>query len=513
MIDDPPIHNHRHDDQRDIARTAEHWGLSTDEVEDIESVLSASRSTYARIQELASHEIVRPPPIPPDASSRHVTPVLGKDHTRAWMYSVEERLDQSARKGELSGQRLAVKDAIAVAGVPLTFGGAVLQEYVPTVDASAVQRATGAGAELVGTTVCEDLCLSGSSFTSATGPVPNPVDARFSAGGSSSGAAAVLAHGEADLALGTDLGGSVRNPAAWCGIAAIKPTFGAVPYTGAMASELTMDHIGLMARTAAELVPFLRALCGPDGTDARQLGVGSVKPPSHAPHIRIGLLTEGFEQPGGDSRVAAMVRDTVLALQGAGATIDEVSVPMHADAAAIHMPIATEGTLATVFETSLQGANHLGGFDPALAAAFADALRSHSSQLPLNARSLLVAATIVRRETGGAVAALAQQLRHTLRHQYDAALQQRDILAMPTTPMLPHRLPETSLSPAEHRRLAFEMHDNNCALNLTGHPAVSIPCGRIDGLPVGLLLVGRHLEDHTLLETAISYEELLSERK
>lgn len=509
---DPPTDDDRPDDQRDIARTAEHWRLTPDEVDDIESVLSATRETYDRVRDLARRAGVESN-TQADTSSRQVTPVLGRDHTRAWMYRVDHEPGDVPATGALSGQRLAVKDAIAVAGVPLTFGGTVLQGYVPATDASAVERAISAGAELVGTTVCEDLCLSGSSFTSATGPVPSPVDARFSAGGSSSGAAAVLAHGEADLALGTDLGGSVRNPAAWCGIAALKPTFGAVPYTGAMSSELTMDHIGLMARTAAELVPFLTALAGPDGTDARQVGVGSIDEPSHRRHIRLGLVTEGFERPGGDPRVAAMVREAILTLQGSGATIDEVSVPLHADAAAIHMPIATEGTLATVFETSLQGANHVGSFDPALAAAFAEALRSNPSQLPSNAKSLLVATSIVRRETGGAVAALAQHMRHILRDQYDAALQERDILAMPTTPMLPHRLPERSLSPAEHRRLAFEMHDNNCALNLTGHPAVSIPCGTIDGLPVGLLLVGRHREDHALLETAIAYEERLNERK
>lgn len=496
------------DDRRDIERVAEHWRLSIDDLGDVESVLTATRSTYERVRELAG-TVAEPAPAPVEAS-RDVTPVLGRDHTGAWMYRVAAPTGGSAPQGALSGRRLAVKDAIAVGGVPLTLGGSVLQGHVPTVDASAVTRAVDAGAELVGTTVCEDLCLSGSSFTSATGPVPNPVDARFSAGGSSSGAAAVLAHGEADLALGTDLGGSVRNPAAWCGVAAIKPTFGVVPYTGAMASEVTMDHIGLMARTAAELVPFLIALAGPDGLDARQLGVGPLHPARPQGDVRIGLVSEGFTQPGGDPRVAAMVRDAVRAWDGTAMTVDEVSIPLHADAPAIHMPIATEGSLATMFETSLQGANHGGPYDPVLAAAFADAVRSAPSRLPPNARSLLVATSIVRHETGGTVAALARTLRRTLRRQYDEALRDRDILVMPTTPMLPHRLPDSTPGLAEYRRLAFEMHDNNCALNLTGHPAVSIPCGTIDDLPVGLMLVGRHLDDLSLLDAASGFQDRLT---
>lgn len=483
----------------DIGDAARLWGVPLHLLGELAEVTDEAIALHQRLHGLAAAEGA----VQTSTGVRTgIVDVLGTDPGRAWMFRVDVPPTSTGPDSPLQHRRVAVKDCIAVAGVPMTLGTSFFR-HVPAAHATVVERALAGGASVVGTTVCENMCLSGSSFTSATGAVPNPFDATRSAGGSSSGSAVAVARGEADLALGTDLGGSVRNPAAWCGITALKPTFGVVPYTGAMATELTMDHIGLMARTAAEIEPFLVALAGPDGVDSRQAGVGALHVGGDQ-HLRVAIVAEGFRHPRHDARVDEAVRAAARML--VGDTVAEVSVPLHRHAPDIHAAIAGEGSLVTLFEQSLQGSNHAGPYDAELAAAFARARRDRAGDLPLNALATLVATSVARHRSGGAVPALAQRLRHRLREQYDEALRHHDVLIMPTVPMLPHRLPTESLPMREYRRLAFEMHDNNCALNLTGHPALSIPCAVIDGMPVGMMLIGRHLDDLELLSLAARFQ-------
>ncbi|MBT5139589.1 MAG: amidase [Acidimicrobiaceae bacterium] len=489
----------------DISDAAQLWGVPSHLLDELAEVADEMLELYQRVRDLAVCEGTAPDQ--PEPERADLEEVLGRDAGSAWMFRTPQQGPSSGSNGPLSGQRLAVKDCIAVSGVPMTIGTTFFR-HVASSDAPSVARSLEAGATLTGTTVCESLCLSGSSFTSSTGVVPNPFDTTRSAGGSSSGNAVVIARGEADIALGTDLGGSVRNPAAWSGITALKPTFGVVPYTGAMPTEATMDHLGLMARTAAEIHPFLVALAGADGFDSRQIGIGSLRPATNT-NPRIAVLAEGFEHPHADVRVSAAVRRGAAQLGAllAYSAVAEVSVPLHRHAPDIHAPIAAEGSLVTLFEQSLQSSNHAGPYDSALAEAFASAVRDNAGALPLNAMATLVATSAARRRTGGTVPSIAQGLRRRLQAQYEAVLQQHDVLVLPTVPMLPHLLPRESLSVREYRRLAFEMHDNNCATNLTGHPSITIPCAMIDGLPVGMMLIGRHLEDLDLIALAARFQQ------
>lgn len=495
----------RHEDG---ARLIARWGVNAEAIEGLDSLLDGMRATYARVEALAGQAGDAAPEAAPWSAER----VAGSDPHHAWMHRTHYRKPQKA-SGPLDGLRLAVKDSIAVAGVPMTAGSAFMQGFTPERSAIAVDRALDAGATLVGTAVCEDLCYSGSSFTSATGPVLNPYDPERSAGGSTSGCGALLATDQADIALGTDLGGSVRNPAAWCGITALKATFGVVPYAGAMPTEFSMDHLGLLARTPLQLAKLLDAIAGYCEDDhPRQAGVGSPKGSAaeiggDISRLRIGVVQDGFGWPErSDPRVDAAVKDAATALARLCAGAGETSVDLHRHARDIHVPISCEGGLATVFEQNMQGSNHAGAYDPDLARAFGEAMDSNVEQLPLNGKVSLIAGTLLRHETKGRIMALAQALRKKLRAQYDAALEHFDLLVMPTVPMLPHRLPTGPLRPAQHQKLAFEMHDNNCATNLTGHPALSVPCGMIDGLPVGMLLIGRHLDDHLLLRAAHRFQ-------
>ncbi|MBL8576508.1 MAG: amidase [Mesorhizobium sp.] len=485
----------------DRDRLLARWEIDADAIEGLDALLDGTRATYARVEALAASLPTTSQPAP----FRDLERVAGTDALHAWMYRTQ---GHAGSPGPLSGMRLAVKDSIAVAGVPMTAGSAFLRDYTPAHSATVVERALEAGAQLVGTAVCEDLCYSGSSFTSATGPVLNPYDAKRSAGGSTSGCGALLASDQADIALGTDLGGSVRNPAAWCGVLALKATFGVVPYFGALPTEYSMDHLGLMARTPSQLARLLDAVAGHSEDDPRQVGVGKLVGSANdldrdISKLRIGIVIDGFGWPDrSDPRVDAVVRDAATALGKLCAGAEETAVELHRHGRDIHVPISCEGGLATVFEQNMQGSNHAGAYDPALAMAFGKAFDTNIENLPLNGKVSLIAGTLLRHETKGRVMALAQALRRTLRAQYDAALKRYDVLVMPTVPMLPHRLPGGPLAPAEHQKLAFEMHDNNCVMNLTGHPALSVPCAMIDGLPVGMLLIGRALDDHCLIALA-----------
>ena len=220
---------------------------------------------------------------------------------------------------------------MCIAGVPMMNGASTLEGYVPDVDATIVTRILDAGGTILGKAVCEYFCFSGGSHTSASGPVHNPHRHGCSAGGSSSGSAALVAAGEVDMAIGGDQGGSIRIPSSFCGIYGMKPTHGLVPYTGIMPIELTIDHTGPMSATVADNALLLEVLAGPDGLDPRQHGVAADHYTSAlgqgAAGLRIAVVPEGFGHGNSEPEVDAMVRQAADAFRNLGATVDEVSIP------------------------------------------------------------------------------------------------------------------------------------------------------------------------------------------
>src|SRR3989440_2736660 len=249
---------------REIAQT---YGLhlSDTDLESFTGLMSAGLESYRRIDQLTEPTLaVRYP------RTGGYRPSADENPLNAWY---QKCTIKGTSSGILAGKRIAIKDNVCVAGVPMMNGSSALEGYVPEFDATIVTRVLDAGGEIVGKAVCEHLCFSGSSFTSDTGPVRNPHDPAFSAGGSSSGSAALVVAGEVDMAIGGDQGGSIRIPACWCGADGLKPTYGLVPYTGAFPIELTLDHLGPIAATVHDAALLLEAIAGEDGLDPRQRGV------------------------------------------------------------------------------------------------------------------------------------------------------------------------------------------------------------------------------------------------
>src|SRR5579872_3953973 len=180
----------------------------------------------------------------------------------AWKCSIK-----GSSRGLLSGKKIALKDNISLAGVPMTNGTAIMKDYLPLVDAEVARRIIAAGGEIAGKATCENFCWTGGSYTSYPQRVLNPHNPEFMAGGSSSGSAALVSSGEADMAIGCDQGGSIRIPSSWCGVCGLKPTYGLVPYTGIITGEMTFDHAGPIGRTVEDVARLLQIIAGRDGQD------------------------------------------------------------------------------------------------------------------------------------------------------------------------------------------------------------------------------------------------------
>ena len=236
--------------------------LNRDDLASFRNLMDGVLASYRRLDQFA--EPTLPVKYPREPGYR---PPASENRLNAWYWKCSIKGSPS---GPLAGKKVAIKDNVCVAGIPMMNGSNVLEGYVPDVDATIMTRILDAGGEIVGKAVCEHLCFSGGSHTSDTGPVLNPHDPKRSAGGSSSGSAALVVSNECDLAIGGDQGGSIRIPSSYCGAVGHKPTYGLVPYTGVFPIELTLDHTGPMGRSAADVALLLEVLAGRDGLDPRQ---------------------------------------------------------------------------------------------------------------------------------------------------------------------------------------------------------------------------------------------------
>jgi amidase len=487
-----------------VRSAAEDFGLTLSDT-DVEAVgelradaVEAYKTVGALPDNLPAVEYPRGPVSYPESADNEFN---------AWYVKAEVK---GALDGKLAGKRIVLKDNVCLAGVPMMVGASTLEGYVPDVDATIVTRILDAGGTIVGKAHCEYFCLSGSSHTCAAGPVHNPWKMGHSAGGSSSGSAVLLVSGEADMAIGGDQGGSIRIPAAFCGVYGMKATYGLVPYSGVMPIELTLDHTGPMTATVADNALLLEVLAGADGLDPRQYD------PKPAPYtealgrgvegLRIGIVEEGF----GLSNSAPAVDETVRHAAGffaeLGAKVETLSLPMHETGRAIWVPVALEGLTELMMKGNGYGTNHKGLYVTSLLDAHA-AWRERPDELSESLKYAMLAGQVMAKAHHGHYYAKAQNLSRKLREAYDEALARHDLLLMPTVPCLPPLMPPTDASRQQIVRHALGLNANNTPTNLTGHPAMSLPCGLAEGLPVGMMLIAGHHQESTIYQAAHAFEQ------
>ncbi len=492
-------------EQIEAAATAHGYKLSADEVAAFGRLTDGSLTSYDNVNTLYDETIEIP-----TVDRPVITPA--DNPYGAWAVRTEI---PPTGEGPLTGKTLAIKDNVAVAGLPLANGSYTLEGFVSKEDATVVTRLLAAGATIRGKSVCEDLCLSGASFTSKPHPVKNPWDPSRSAGGSSSGSAVLLATGQVDIAIGCDQGGSIRMPSCWTGVVGHKPTHSLVPYTGAFPIERTIDHIGPMATTVADIATTLSVIAGPDGLDPRQHNAR--KPQDYiaaiagdVANLKVGILTEGFGIPGtSDPEVDAVVRSAAESLGELGIRVGEVSVPWHRGVAMdLWNVIATDGGAYQMLDGNGYGLNADGYYDPAIMEYFGRKRFEEANRLADSVRALAITGRYSLLATGGSVYAKARRLVPSLIAAYDRALADFDVLVLPTIPFTAAKLIDDSADPETYATEALNMVANTAPFDVSGHPATSIPAGFAHGLPVGMMIVAPRFDDARGLRVAAAFERV-----
>jgi aspartyl-tRNA(Asn)/glutamyl-tRNA(Gln) amidotransferase subunit A len=416
------------------------------------------------------------------------------------------RVDRGLAQGQdglpLAGVPVAVKDVLDIEGVPTTCGSRILEGYRPPFTATAVARLEQAGAVVVGKTNMDEFAMGSSTENSAFRPTRNPWDRERVPGGSSGGSAAAVAAGMTCVALGTDTGGSIRQPAALCGVVGLKPTYGRVSRYGLVAFASSLDQIGPFARTVEDAALVSSVLCGWDPRDATSANVP-------VPDFRQGLadgvagarigVPWAFLEKGVDAGVMARFREALDVLTGAGATVVEVALP-HA-----HHAIATYYIVATA-----EASSNLARYDGVrygLRAEAAELRRMYGQTRDRGfgaevKRRIILGTFVLSSGYYDAYYLRAQKVRTLIRRDFESAFGACDVVATPTTPTPAFRLGEKTGDPLQ----MYLADIFTVPANLAGVPGLSVPCGMVDGLPAGLQLVGRPFDEATLFRVGAAFQ-------
>ncbi|WP_435186229.1 Asp-tRNA(Asn)/Glu-tRNA(Gln) amidotransferase subunit GatA [Halobellus sp. EA9] len=424
-------------------------------------------------------------------------------------------------EGPLSGMRVAVKDNISTEGVRTTCGSAMLDDYVPPYDATVVERLKAAGATIVGKANMDEFGMGGTTETSAFGPAKNPVDEARVPGGSSGGSAAAVAGGEADLALGSDTGGSVRNPAAFCGVVGIKPTYGLVSRYGLVAYANSLEQIGPIANTVEDAAALLDVISGPDprdattqygsaaGPDGADEGADEAHPAADSNYAAaadgdvdgttIGVITDLLE--GADERVVETFEAALSDLRAQGAETVEVSLDSVEHAVQAYYVIAMSEASSNLARFDGVRYGKSGGYEGNWNDAFARAREEGFGEEVK--RRILLGTYALSAGYHDKYYKKAQDARAWVKRDFDEALDEADVLATPTMPVLPPELGESLDDPLQ----LYLMDANTVPVNLANLPAISVPAGEADGLPVGLQLIGPKFGEEAIVRAASAVED------
>jgi aspartyl-tRNA(Asn)/glutamyl-tRNA(Gln) amidotransferase subunit A len=406
-------------------------------------------------------------------------------------------------EGPLSGVTVAVKDNISTEGVPTTCGSNMLANYAPPYDATVVERLKEAGATIVGKANMDEFGMGTTTETSAFGPTRNPVDTDRVPGGSSGGSAAAVAAGEADLALGTDTGGSVRCPAAFCGVVGIKPTYGLVSRYGLVAYANSLEQIGPIAPTVEGAAELLDVIAGPDPHDGTTREEGADSDYASAADgdvdgLSIGVPTELVE--GADEGVKAAFYDALDELEAQGAEYHEVSLPSVETAVQAYYVIAMGEASSNLarFDGVRYGLS--GGYEGNWNESFANAREEGFGEEVK--RRILLGTYALSAGYHDKYYKKAQDARAWVKQDFDEAFESVDVVASPTMPVPPFELGESLDDPLQ----MYLADANTVPVNLANLPAISVPAGETEEGPVGLQLVAPAFDEETLVRAGSALE-------
>jgi len=409
---------------------------------------------------------------------------------------IDKKIANKEKISTLSGIPVAVKDIISVEGVKCTAGSKILENYIASYDATAIKRLKKAGAVIVGKTNQDEFGMGASGENSGFGPTKNPFDLERVPGGSSSGSAAALASNQCIYALGSDTGGSVRQPSSFCGVVGLKPTYGRVSRYGLIAFASSLDQIGPITKTAEDAQIVFETIKGKDEMDSTSIDFGKENREEklEVKNLKIGIPKEYFIK-GLDPKVEKIVKKAINQYKRKGAEIIEISLPHTEYALACYyiiMPAEASANLSRYdsikYGFSIKGDNLLDSYLKTREQGFGDEVK----------RRIMIGTYVLSAGYYDAYYLKAQKVRTLIKDDFDKAFEKVDVLITPTAPTPAFKLGEKIDAP-----VSMYLSDiYTVSANLAGIPAVSVPCGKIDGLPVGLQIIGKQFDDEKILQIA-----------
>jgi aspartyl-tRNA(Asn)/glutamyl-tRNA(Gln) amidotransferase subunit A len=416
--------------------------------------------------------------------------------------------------GPLAGVPVALKDNLCVRGMRTTASSKILDTFIPPYNATVVERLESAGAVIIGKTNCDEFAMGSSNENSAYGPVKNPWAIDRTPGGSSGGSAAAVAAQCVPLALGSDTGGSIRQPASFCGVVGLKPTYGRVSRYGLLAFASSLDQIGPFSRTVADAAVTLTALSGRDPMDSTS---STEAVPDFATAltgdidgVRVGV-PRAFVEEGVDDAVRRAFSGALDVLRDAGATLVDIELPYARYAIPVYYLICTAEASSNLarYDGVKYGYRSPGATDATLTTMYS---RTRDEGFGAEVKRRIMLGTYVL--SAGYYDAFylkAQQVRTLLRQDYERAFSQADVVVMPTSPIPPFKLGEKTDDPLQ----MYLADIFTVSVNLAGLPGISIPCGlterfehseRPERLPIGFQVIGRMFDEATILRVADAHE-------
>jgi aspartyl-tRNA(Asn)/glutamyl-tRNA(Gln) amidotransferase subunit A len=419
----------------------------------------------------------------------------------------DRRFRENKRVSLLNGIPIAIKDNMCTRGVRTTCGSKILENYISPYDATAVEKVLQNGAVLIGKTNMDEFAMGSSTENSAFGPTCNPVNLQCVAGGSSGGSAAAVASGETILALGSDTGGSIRQPASYCGVVGIKPTYGRVSRYGLISYASSLDQIGALGRTVEDCAILLNVICGHDRMDTTSVDVKrpdflrSIKKGIRG--IKIGLPKEYFVE-GLDRQVEDQIEKAVSSLKENGADIVDISLPHARYAISTYYLIATAEASSNLARYDGVKYGFRSSEDISDLVEMYEQTRSNGFGKEVK-RRIMLGTYVLSAGYYDAYYLKAQEARTLIKQDFDEAFNAVDCMVTPVSPCLPFKLGEKLADPLQ----MYLVDIYTVSLNLSGLPGMSVNCGMVDGLPVGLQIIGKPFDEEMVLRVGHAYEKMV----